>query len=101
DDELDEWQQKMLSQLESGEIGFESTPEREVGLMFMGLDRLAPTFVDEFDWRFLDVPDEMCEVVLPDVGIAMFDPTPRFEGSGTGFASSPNAETALYLSPRL
>ena len=32
--------------------------------MFMGIDRLAPALVDEFDWRFLDVPDETREVVL-------------------------------------
>lgn len=101
DEEVEKWQETMLAELESGEVGFESTPDREVALMFMGLDRLAPTLVDHFDWRFLDLAEDVGEVVLPDVGITLFDPTPKFEESGTGFASSPNSETALYLSPRL
>jgi hypothetical protein len=101
DEEIEQWQDTMLAQLKSGEIGVESTPDREVALMFMALDRVAPALVDQFDWRFLDIPQDAGEVVLPDVGITLFDPTPKFEEAGTGFASSPGSETALYLSPRL
>ena len=44
------------------------------------------TLVDQFDWRFLDIPQDAGEVVLPDGGITLFDPTPKFEEAGTGFA---------------
>jgi uncharacterized protein DUF4238 len=101
EEEVEQWQKRLLAELASGEITFDSTPDREVGLIFIGIDTLAPILVEQFDWRFLDIPEDVGDVVLPDVGLTLFDPTPKFEESGTGFASSPTSETALYLSPRL
>lgn len=100
-EEIKSWQQAMLAKLSAGEIVVESTPEREIGLMFSHLDKIAPMLVEEFDWRFLIIPPEHGEVVLPDVGVTMYDPTPKFATSGTGLKSSPNSETVLHLAPNL
>jgi hypothetical protein len=69
--------------------------------MFVALDHVGPKLVEDFDWMFLDVKTDVGEIVLPDVGVTLFDPTPPFQESGTGFASSPKAETVLHLSPQL
>jgi Protein of unknown function (DUF4238) len=100
-DEVERAQQQTLEELRTGELVIESTADREVPLMFSQLEQIAPKLVEEFDWKFLKIPPEGGEVVLPDVGLTLFDPTPRFPKAGTGFASSPNAETAIHLGPRL
>lgn len=91
----------MLARLRSGEIVIESTPDREVGLMFTNLDELVPRLVTQFDWRFYRIPFEAGELVLPDVGVTMYDPTPKLPLSGAGLASSPNSEIVLHLAPDL
>ncbi len=101
DEEISEWQEQTLRELAEGQLIIESTPDREVALMFMALDRTGPMLVEQFDWMFLDIETDVGEVVLPDVGVTLLDPTPPFEESGTGFASSLNAETVLHLSPQL
>jgi hypothetical protein len=101
DEELAVWQQKTLEELGRGDIIIESTSDREILLMFNQLDRLAPTLVEKFDWKLLRVPPSIGEFVLPDVGLSRFDSTPPFPKAGTGFASSPNTETAIHLGPRL
>jgi hypothetical protein len=90
----------MLEQLRNGDIVIESTKEREVALMFLQVEEIATTLVDQFDWRFLVVPPETGEVVLPDVGVTIYDPSPPFPESGTGMKSSAESETVLHLGPR-
>lgn len=95
------WQRESLEKLRDGRIVVESSADREVALMFQHLDEIAPMLVDEFDWRFIRIPTGAGEVVLPDVGVTMYDPTPKFPQSGTGLKSSPNSETILHLAPNL
>ena len=99
--EVEQAQQQLLNDLRTGRLVLESTADREIALMFMALDRVVPKLVTEFDWLFLRIPDYLGEIVLPDVGLTLFDPTPPFPESGTGFASSADSETVLHLSPRL
>lgn len=99
--EVEQAQREILEDLRTGQLVLESTPDREIAMMFMGLEPIALLLVTEFDWLFLRVPDDLGEVVLPDVGLTLFDPTPPFPESGTGFASSADSETVLHLSPRL
>lgn len=101
DEDVTEWQEQRLAELEAGDLIIESTPEREVALMFSQLDTIAPKLVENFDWMFLQIPETGPEIVLPDVGVTLFDPTPPFPEAGTGFASSPTSETVLYLGARL
>ena len=82
-EEISEWQEQTLRELAEGQLIIESTPDREVALMFMALDRMAPMLVEQFDWMFLDIETDVGEVVLPDVGVTLLDPTPPFDGSGT------------------
>lgn len=100
-EEVERWQAETLAKLETGELVVESTPDREVALMFSQLDTIAPMLVQEFDWRFLVVSENAGELVLPDVGVTMYDPTPKFPTAGTGLKSSPNSETVLHLGPCL
>jgi Protein of unknown function (DUF4238) len=99
--EVAEWQEQTLGELRRGELVIRSTPDREVALMFVGLDKLVPALLTEFDWCFLRIPADVGEVVLPDVGVTLYDPTPRFPQSGTGLASSPNSETVLHFASSL
>jgi hypothetical protein len=99
DEELEELRQRTLRDLREGQVDIESTEEREIGLMFMSLDVVAPTLLSDFDWIALHSDSEAC-FVLPDVGLGRIDPTPRHRGAGTGWASSPNSETTLPIDPR-
>jgi hypothetical protein len=100
-DEVEAWQRDRLAELEAGELVIESTPDREVALMFSQLPEVTRQLVENFDWQFVTIPSGGPELVLPDVGLTMYDPTPKFDGAGTGFASSPRSETVLYLSAHL
>ncbi len=99
--EVKEWQTETRAKLRDGDLVISSTPEREVGLMFVNIETLVPMLLTEFDWCFLSIPSGVGEVVLPDGGVTLFDPTPTFPQSGTALASSPNAETVLHFSPSL
>jgi hypothetical protein len=101
DEEIEQLQAETLAQLRNGELVVKSTSDREVALMFSNLDAIAPTLVEDFDWRFLVIPSSVGEVVLPDVGVTMYDPTPKFPTAGTGLKSSPRSETVLHLDPHL
>jgi hypothetical protein len=101
DEEIGRWQRETVAELKRGDIVVESTPEREVALMFLKLDELSPMLVENFDWRFVVIPPDVGEVVLPDVGVTLYDPAPRFQSAGTGFMSSSESETALHLGPHL
>lgn len=101
DEDVAAWQEARLAELESGELVIESTPEREVALMFVQLESIVPRLVEDFDWRFLRIPATIPAVVLPDVGMTIYDPAPKIPEGGTGFASSPTAETVILLDPHL
>jgi hypothetical protein len=99
DEEVEALRQQMIEELKSGEIVVESTPEREVGLMFLALDKVAPMLVMEFDWLVVEAPAET-EFVLSDVGLVHFDPTPPHPHSGSAWRSSPNSQTTMAIDRR-
>jgi hypothetical protein len=101
DAEVADWQKETLEELRSGKLRIGSTPNREIALMFVGLDKLVPALLTDFDWLFLRIPADVGEVVLPDVGVTLYDPAPKSPQSGTGLASSPNAETVLHFASNL
>jgi hypothetical protein len=75
-----------------------STSSREVASMFLALDQVAEDLVTNFSWKVLRAPVDR-ELVLPDMGLTMYDPTPPHPDSGLGFRSSPNTETVLPVDP--
>jgi hypothetical protein len=98
-EEVEELRVELLADLQEGRIKVESTPSREIAMMFMALDRVALALVYGFTWGVVRVPTG-ADLVLPDMGITQYDPTPPFQGSGLGFGSSPNVETILPVDPR-
>jgi hypothetical protein len=61
EEEVERLQQQTLEELRTDELVIESTAEREVPLMFSQLDQIAPKLVEEFDWKFLQIPPEVGE----------------------------------------
>jgi hypothetical protein len=97
-EEVEEMRLELLADLESGRITMESTPSREVATMFIAADKVAETLVVNFSWAVLRAPVAK-QFVLPDMGITIYDPTPRNPAGGRAFASSPNAETVMPVDP--
>jgi hypothetical protein len=89
---------EMLDDLDAGRIAIESTPSREVAMMFLAADNVAEKLIRDFTWVVARAPGG-AELVLPSMGITLYDPTPPHPGSGPGFQSSPNAETVLPVDP--
>jgi hypothetical protein len=97
-EEIDELRLELLDDLESGRLKLRSTPSREIACMFIAAERVAEQLVMGFSWAALRAPGDV-DLVLPGMGITLYDPTPPFLESGLGFASSPNVETILPIDP--
>jgi hypothetical protein len=97
-EEVEEMRLELLADLQSGRATIGSTPSREVAAMFVAADQVAEDLVAKFAWGVIRTPGAK-EFVLPDMGITMYDPTPRMPASGLGFGSSPNTETVLPVDP--
>jgi hypothetical protein len=97
-EEVEKMRVELLADLEAGRVTIESTPSREVAAMFLEADKVAEALVMNFAWGVIRAPVAK-QFVLPDMGITLYDPTPRMPGSGLGFGSSPNTETVLPVDP--
>jgi hypothetical protein len=97
-EDIEKMRLEMLDDLDAGRIAIESTPSREVAMMFLAADKVAEELVGNFTWVVARVPGG-AQLVLPGMGITLYDPTPPHSGSGLGFHSSPNAETVLPVDP--
>jgi hypothetical protein len=97
-EEVEEMRLELLADLQSGHARIESTPSREVAAMFVAADKVAEVLVMDFAWGVIRAPASK-QFVLPDMGITLYDPTPRMPASGLGFGSSPNTETVLPVDP--
>ena len=95
-----ETRQRLLDDLRDGRIYFESTPTREVGLLFSGLPAEVEWLFSKGDWTVLLAPAGR-QFILSDAPVAHYDPTPKFEGAGAGLASSPEAMTFLPIDPQV
>ncbi len=97
-DEVDRERLRLLERLRSGEQLIESTPSREIALMFISLEETSKALLSQVGWTLLRAPAGS-SFVLSDHPVAHFDPTPKFEGAGAGFLSSPTAITTVPLDP--
>jgi hypothetical protein len=97
-DDIEGVRNELVEDFATGRITVTSTPSREVAFMFIAADKIAATLATSFSFGVARAPAGR-EYVLPDMGITMYDPTPRFPGSGAGFASSPNVESVLPVDP--
>jgi hypothetical protein len=93
-------QQRILDDLRAGRIGFDSTDEREVASMFLGLNEAAEQLLSHADFLLIEIEDGP-ELVLPDTGYTRYDPAPVGPGSASGFLGSPTVETVVPLRPTL
>lgn len=95
-----EQQAQWLEDINSGKLFFESTPTREVGLMLEGMLAVAPWLFEKALWTVLIAPEDHA-FVLSDAPVAHYDPTPKVEGAGAGFASSPGSMTIVPVDSRM
>jgi hypothetical protein len=96
--EAEERRREIVSDLGAGRIRIESTAEREIAGMFLGLNEAVGQVVTECDWTLVEIPKGPA-LVLPDTGYTRFDPHPRVPGSGSGFLGTNTVETVLPVSP--
>jgi Protein of unknown function (DUF4238) len=97
-DEVKQFRVEMLADIQAGRVRMLSTPSREVGSLFVALDRVAQGLLEDMPWTVVRSPVGY-EFVLPGLGVTLYDPTPPYPESGLGFASSPNTETVLAVDP--
>jgi hypothetical protein len=97
DEEIEKARLELRDDLHSGNLKVESTPSREVALMFLAADKVAEQLVMGFSWAVLRAPEDV-KFVLPDMGLTIYDPSPRIPDS-VAFMSSPNAETVIPVDP--
>lgn len=96
--QAEERRREILDDLGAGRIRIESTAEREVAGMFLGLNEAVGRLVAQCDWtlvRFAEGP----ALVLPDSGYMRYDPQPQVPGSGSGFLGTDTIETVIPVSP--
>jgi hypothetical protein len=92
---------KALDELKSGRIVMESSPEREVALMFGAVENTAKTVFEKLACVCLRAPaDGKSLFVVSDHPVSHYDPTPKTPEAGASFMSSPNSLTCVPLDPR-
>lgn len=90
-----------LDELRSGRITGQSTPDREVALMFLNLQAATTRLCEGLGGVLLHIDeDERAVFVLSDHPVSHYDPTPKLRGAGTGFMSSPHSDTFVPLDPK-
>jgi hypothetical protein len=101
EDEVEARRLQLLTDLNEGRLGVRSTPEREVALMFMGLEEVTNTLVSSMDITCMRIADDSRRsFVLSDHPVSHYDPTPTTPESGAGFMSSPGSLTWVPLDPK-
>ncbi len=92
---------KLLADLRDGRIEMESTPSREVALMFMAFQQTGQAIFEQLAWVCVRAPDDPKSCfVLSDHPVAHYDPTPKVPEAGRSFMSSPNSSTFIPLDPK-
>jgi hypothetical protein len=91
---------EMLDDLRAGRILGQSTPDREVALMFTAVEHTTKTIFEKLGCICLRAPDDgKSAFILSDHPVAHYDPTPKMRDAGAGFMSSPNSVTFVPLDP--
>ena len=100
-DEVEAERLKLLTDLRDGRIQMESSPSREVALMFMAFEQTGQAIFDQLAWVCVRAPDDPKSCfVLSDHPVAHYDPTPKVPEAGRSFMSSPNSSTFIPLDPK-
>jgi hypothetical protein len=99
EEEADAERMRILDDLNAGRLRFESTAEREIASMFLGLNEAAQELINNCDFELVEFRGAV-ELVLPDTGYSRYDPNPRVPGTGSGFVGTDTVETALPVGPR-
>jgi hypothetical protein len=99
DEQADLQRRQLIEDLEAGRIRVQSTAEREVAGMFLGLDAAVGELIGKCNWALLEFPDGAQPLVLPDTGYTRYDPRPRVPGGGSGFLDTGTVETVIPVSP--
>lgn len=100
-EEIEAERLKLLAELSEGRIGIESSPDREVALMFMALEEVTNTLYKDLSIRCIRAPTtSKAAFVLSDHPVAHYEPNPKTPESGAGFISSPNSQTWVPLDPQ-
>jgi hypothetical protein len=82
--QAEERRREIVNDLGAGRIRLESTAEREIAGMFLGLNEAVGQLVAGCDWTLVEFA-EAPPLVLPDTGYTRYDPDPRVPGTGSGF----------------
>jgi hypothetical protein len=94
----EERRQEIIDDLQAGRLRVESSAEREVAGMFLGLNETVGQLAAECDWTLVEFSDAPA-LVLPDTGYTQYDPHPRVPGSGSGFLGTHTVETVIPVAP--
>jgi hypothetical protein len=90
-----------LDDLRAGRLLLDSSPEREIALMFLGLDEKSARLLDALNMTCVRIPERSRKTfVLSDHPVSHYDPTPKSPDAGAGFLSSPNSVTWVPLDPK-
>jgi hypothetical protein len=98
DADCERWRRRLLADLRSGDIVFPRDERREVGLMFTSVEHIVAALMEKMRWVVLRTPPGR-SFILGDHPVAHHDPTPKVQGAGAGWLSSPSAQTFVALDP--
>jgi hypothetical protein len=98
EEEAEAERQRILDDLDAGRLQFESTPEREVASMFLGLNEAVAELLNRCDFTLVEFSGAT-ELVMPDTGYTRYDPHPRVPGGGSGFVDTSTVETVIPVAP--
>lgn len=97
-DDAEAMRVELIGDLAEGRLVIESPHSREVALMFMALEKIAPIVAERLTWTVLRAPRDS-QFILGDTPLAIYDSAPRVADGGVGFLSSEHVETTLPLDP--
>ena len=100
EDQAEAKRRRLVDDLGSGRIRIESTADREIAGMFLGLNDAVTQLASQCDWVLVKLPNDGPPLVLPDTGYTRYDPSPRVPGTGSGFLGTNTVETVIPVSPR-
>jgi Protein of unknown function (DUF4238) len=98
EEEAEAERQKLVDDLNAGRLRFESTAEREVAGMFLGLNDAVGQLLTQCDFTLVELTGSV-ELVLPDTGYTRYDAHPRVPGTGSGFVGTDTVETVIPVAP--
>lgn len=96
DEEIERMRQRMLAQLQAGDVSHADPNAESLRVMLEQSSSLAET-IHQMQWCVLEAAED--EFITSDRGIAMHDPTLRFPWEGHAWKSSDDAQTLIPLDP--